>query len=96
MSSTANLGCSASSSADVRDEKSCSVASPSERITMKALGVLDQGHATCSGEVDVFWKIAPGILLGPVRAGMLDYRAPSDHVYRIAYYEVGFVRATNS
>lgn len=92
----ANLGFNASSSADIRDGKSCSVASPSERSPVKALGVLDQGCATCIWEVYVFRETAPSILLGPVRAGRLDYRAPSDHAYTIAYYEVGFVRPTNS
>lgn len=41
-------------SADVRDGKSCSEAIPSERITMKALEVLDQGNTTYNGESHTF------------------------------------------
>lgn len=98
MSSAANLGCSANRSAawamwfrrpygvdDVRDGKCCSVASPGKRITTQVLGVLEQGHATCSGELYAFWEIAPSMLLGPVRAEILDHRAPSDCSFRIAH-----------
>lgn len=81
---------------DARDGKCCSAASPDERLAMQTLGVLEQDHASCSRELHTLWETAPSMLLGPVRTGILDQRAPSDCSFKTAHYGVGFVRLTKS
>lgn len=49
------------------------MASPSERITKRVPGVLEQGHDICSGELHTIRKTASGMLLDSGNDGMLGH-----------------------
>lgn len=60
------------------------------RITAQPPRVLEQGHATCSGEV---MSIEDGsMLLAPGRSAIPDYETSNDHVTRTAHHELGSVK----
>ena len=64
------------------------MANLSERILMHATGLLEQGHAICSGEFYFIRESSPGMIL--------DKGAPSDHVSGTAHNELSSLRPTTS
>lgn len=70
------------------------VVGPNGRITTQSPRVLEQGHATCSGEVMSF-EDGSSMLLAPSRSAMSDYEISNDHVTGTAHHELGSVKPNN-
>lgn len=73
-----------------------SMANPHGRITMKAHGVLEQGHAICRRESHAFRKTAPGMLLGPGEDETPDHGTRSNHATRIICHKLGLIGSIKS